>query len=224
MFIPLEPNLLDAGPMIATICAGCAGTFSALVGAVWMIAQLFRIKKWKVKVLGYTTCFITSTCMMAALGTTTYVFIAEGKNRLPPLFYDWQDTFFTREYYVCTAIPSLLTDTNPLYGFSVCDHAQAARCILVSVSAVSLALTVLCVVQTYKQRELRQRKFAKFDIGKKAGRTATPSRGLAITMQGSSCFETSAARQIVVGESTVKKPEPTRSSVLMKYGGFYTRI
>ncbi|KAF2475499.1 uncharacterized protein BDR25DRAFT_350855 [Lindgomyces ingoldianus] len=126
LFIPLRPMNLDTGPTEAIFVAGAFGVVCGLFEVAWLLAIWFGVKGVVVsiiRILGRIACIITFAATAGDLALLAYVLVVESKNKLPDLFLQWRDYDFTREYWVCKALPSRIVNAEDLYGFPVCQHA-----------------------------------------------------------------------------------------------------
>lgn len=141
LFVPMRPRYIDTGPMTAKFIAAPCSMFSSLAGMAWIAAhwldaserkvsaekmyvmELAKIREQRRK-LGLAACIASVINGVAATGFMIFVLVRESQNKLPRYFIKWNQTAFTKEFWICTAIPSIFKDNaNRFFGFSACEFA-----------------------------------------------------------------------------------------------------
>ncbi|KAF2439528.1 hypothetical protein P171DRAFT_436171 [Karstenula rhodostoma CBS 690.94] len=149
IFVPLNPSNIDAWPTVVKFAVGACSLLVSLLGLVWL-----GLHWWAsivhIRMLGSAVCIATVTNTAATIGFTVYLFTSEAQGRLPKLFRKWGEETFTREFYLCKAVPSIFPDTNAVYGFPACEKARAGRYLMLVICCVSAILAGFSVLQAHQ--------------------------------------------------------------------------
>jgi hypothetical protein len=76
---------------------------------------------------GIFTCAISAVNTAACLAALAYVNVNFGSQKMPKYYKDWDTVNFSHEYYVCSAFPRMVRQSDDLYGFPVCNHAVSNK-------------------------------------------------------------------------------------------------
>jgi hypothetical protein len=122
-FVSFSPENIDSGPSTSIFAVAAFSIITCSAGIAWNVADWWKFRNITVKKLGVLTCITSGANTILGMGFLVYVNVAEGKNKLPEHQIFWQQTSFTREFYVCKAFPNVFENAEALYGFPACDVA-----------------------------------------------------------------------------------------------------
>ncbi|ORX94144.1 hypothetical protein BCR34DRAFT_226997 [Clohesyomyces aquaticus] len=159
LFVPIRPRNLKSGGSEGIIVVGILGVLCALLQMAWILMSWWGMRNFIFRGLGRLTCTVTLICTTASLAILGYVFIEESQRPVLPEYYTfWHDLNFTREFWACTAFPSQISNTDEIYGLAICAHAQAGRWMILPLSNLLLALSILTFVQAWRMNVFGLRK------------------------------------------------------------------
>ncbi|KAF2634259.1 hypothetical protein P280DRAFT_524270 [Massarina eburnea CBS 473.64] len=150
-FLSFNPEFIDFGPSTAIFAVASSSLIAGCCGIVWYMVERWEVKRISVKKLCITTCITSTVNTIFSVGFMIYIDIIESKAQLPKFKIDWDKSKFTREFYLCAALPQVFPNVNSLYGFPACDVAKAARYEFHVIVCIAVMLLGLSLIQAYKK-------------------------------------------------------------------------